>query len=259
MRFRASSVSWPDRILAGAIGALVLLAWWALWLWGRSPYGHVLMHGPAHLAMAPDRWLFAGLFVAGWTLMTMAMMLPTTVPLVVLFHRMVQGRAAAIWLIAVVVFGYLSVWTVSGVVLALANWYLQAAIASVSWPVAAPVIGGAVLLAVAGLYQFSSLKYVCLDKCRSPLSFLTSRWQGRNESVQALRIGVEHGVFCVGCCWSLMLLMFVVGAGSLIWMLLLGIVMALEKNMPWGRRLSRPIGVLLLVGAAGFIAASLRV
>src|SRR5262249_27217787 len=119
-------------------------------------------------------------------------------------------------------------------------------------------ISGAVLLAAAGLYQFSSLKYACLDKCRSPLSFLTSRWQGGNKSVQSLRIGIEHGLFCVGCCWSLMLLMFVVGTGSLIWMLLLGVVMALEKNMPWGRRLSAPLGAVLLAGAVVILAAGLR-
>jgi predicted metal-binding membrane protein len=258
MRFRANSVSWPDTILAGTIGALALPAWWALWLWGRSPYGHVLMHGPAHLAMAQNRWLFAALFVAGWTVMTMAMMLPTSVPLIVLFHRTVRGGTSAIWLVGLVVFGYLAVWTLSGVFLHFVNWALQSALTHISWSAGAPLMGSAVLLAVAGLYQFSSLKYACLDKCRSPLSFIMSRWRGGNKSVQALRIGAEHGVFCVGCCWSLMLLMFVVGAGSLIWMLLLGIVMALEKNLPWGRRLSAPIGVLLLAGSAAVLVMGLH-
>jgi predicted metal-binding membrane protein len=210
------------------------------------------MHGPAHLAMAENRWLFAGLFVAGWTLMTMAMMLPTTVPLLILFHRMLDCGAMAAWLIGLVISGYLSVWTLSGVILHLVNWYLHTAVNQFSWPTSSSVITGAALLAVAGLYQFSPLKYACLDKCRSPLSFITSRWQGGNKTVQALRIGAEHGVFCVGCCWSLMLVMFVVGAGSLIWMLLLGIVMALEKNLPWGRRLSAPVGAALL-GLAGAV------
>jgi predicted metal-binding membrane protein len=257
MRFKASSVSWPDGILAAAIGGLALLAWWALWLWGRSPYGHVLMHGPAHLAMAQNRWLYAGLFIGGWTLMTIAMMLPTSAPLLVLFHRMVRGRRSSIWLVALVVFGYLVIWTLSGTLLHIVNWTLQDAISHISWPAAATAISGGLLLGVAGLYQFSSLKYACLDKCRSPMSFLTSRWQGGNESIQSLRIGIEHGLFCVGCCWSLMLLMFVVGAGSLIWMLLLGIVMALEKNLPWGRRLSAPLGVILLIGAAVVVAVGL--
>ena len=111
------------------------------------------------------------------------------------------------------------------------------------------------ILLIAGLYQFSSLKYACLEKCRSPLSFLTSRWRGGNESLQALRLGAEHGLFCVGCCWSLMLLMFLVSARSLVAMLVLGILMALEKNFSWGRRLSAPLGFLLLAGAAATLLA----
>jgi predicted metal-binding membrane protein len=76
-----------------------------------------------------------------------------------------------------------------------------------------------------------------------------TRWRGHNGPRQALRIGAEHGLYCVGCCWSLMLLMFLVGAGSLAWMLLLGVVMATEKNLSWGRRLSAPLGVICLLGA----------
>lgn len=258
MRFKARSVSWPDGILAGTITALVALAWWALWMSGRSPYGHVFMHG-AHLGMARENpWLFARLFAAGWTLMTVAMMLPTSLPLIVMFHRMVRGRKTAAWLVALLVGGYLVVWAFSGVLLQTVNGLLQAGIAQVNWPGNAAWIGSAVLLAIAGLYQFSSLKYACLDKCRTPMSFLMARWQGGRESVQALRIGAEHGLFCVGCCWSLMLLMFVVGAGSLVGMLLLGVVMALEKNLPWGRRLSAPLGVLLLAGALAAVAAGLK-
>jgi predicted metal-binding membrane protein len=254
MPSKARSVSRPDALLIGLLAALVLLAWYTLWLWGRSPYVHVLLHGSEHLRMAARMpWLFAGIFVTGWTVMTVAMMLPTSVPLILLFHRMVADRRTAAWLVMLLISGYLSVWLVCGVLLQVVNWFLQTGIVTVMWHGSAPWIGGAVILAAAGLYQFSPLKYACLDKCRSPLSFLISRWQGGKESVQALRIGVEHGVFCVGCCWSLMLLMFVVGTGSLAWMLLLGVVMAMEKNLSWGRRLSAPLGVLLLVGAVAVI------
>ena len=106
-------------------------------------------------------------------------------------------------------------------------------------------------LIFAGLYQFSPLKYHCLDKCRSPLSFITQYWTGRHEAVAAFRLGVHHGLFCLGCCWSLMLVMFAVGTGSLAWMLALGAVMAIEKNLPWGRRLSRPVGLTLILGGIG--------
>src|SRR4029077_2307682 len=98
---------------------------------------------------------------------------------------------------------------------------------------------------VAGLYQFSSLKYACLDQCRSPMTFIVKRWGGAHPRRDAFRLGVDHGIYCVGCCWSLMLVMFAVATGSLAWMLLLGIVMGLEKNLPWGRRLSAPVGVIL--------------
>jgi predicted metal-binding membrane protein len=209
------------------------------------------MHGSAHAGMAAaDPLQFALLFVGSWTLMTVAMMLPTSFPLLVLFERMVRGRPAAVWLVAVVIFGYLAVWAIVGAGLQLLNWSLHAGAGRIVWHPAASWVAAASILCIAGLYQFSSLKYACLDKCRSPLSFLTSRWHGGNESLQALRIGASHGLFCVGCCWSLMLLMFLVSARSLGFMLVLGIVMALEKNFPWGRRLSAPLGFLLLAAAA---------
>ncbi|MCH7577715.1 MAG: DUF2182 domain-containing protein, partial [Chloroflexi bacterium] len=78
---------------------------------------------------------------------------------------------------------------------------------------------------------------------------ITEHWLGNRQQAQAFRLGVHHGIFCVGCCWSLMLLMFAVGVGNLGWMLVLGTVMAVEKNLPWGRRLSAPLGVALLAGA----------
>jgi predicted metal-binding membrane protein len=76
-------------------------------------------------------------------------------------------------------------------------------------------------------------------------------WRGKRERVQAFRMGWRHGVFCVGCCWALMLLMFVVGTGNVGWMLLLGAVMAAEKNFPWGHRLRAPLGLVLVAGAVG--------
>ena len=117
---------------------------------------------------------------------------------------------------------------------------LESIIFSQAW------VWGAGLFLLAGAFQFSALKYACLDKCRTPLGFLLSHWHGRRELSEALNIGWRHGVFCVGCCWALMLLMFAVGTTSLGWMLLLALVMATEKNAPWGRRLGRPLGVALL-------------
>jgi predicted metal-binding membrane protein len=261
MRFRVRSASWPDIVLLAVLSALVLLAWWVLWMWGSSPHGHVLMHGSAHPSsahpgMAADNLLqFALAFIGGWTLMTVAMMLPTSFPLLVLFQRMLRGRRAATWLLAVVILGYLAVWASVGVGLQALNWLLQATAERITWRPDAPRLAATAILCIAGLYQFSKLKYACLEKCRSPLSFLAGHWQGKAEWRQALRLGATHGLFCVGCCWSLMLLMFVVGAGSLGAMLVLGVLMALEKNFSWGRRLSAPLGFLLLAGAAAMLLA----
>jgi predicted metal-binding membrane protein len=262
-RFRVRSASWPDIILLVVLSTLVLLAWWVLWMWSRSPHGHVLMHGSAHPGsvhpgMAGNDLLqFALIFIGGWTLMTVAMMLPTSFPLLVLFQRMLRGRRAATWLLAAVILGYLAVWASVGVGLQVLNWLLQAGAERIAWHPVAPHLAAATILCIAGVYQFSALKYACLEKCRSPLSFLASHWQGRIEWLQALRLGATHGLFCVGCCWSLMLLMFVVGAGSLGAMLVLGVLMALEKNFSWGRRLSAPLGFLLLAGAAATLLAGL--
>ena len=99
---------------------------------------------------------------------------------------------------------------------------------------------------LAGVYQFTPLKSSCLARCRSPLLFIVAHWHGRHEALQAVWLGVHHGLFCLGCCWLLMLLMFAVGAGNLGWMLALGLVMAAEKNLPWGRRISAPLGGVLL-------------
>ena len=117
------------------------------------------------------------------------------------------------------------------------------------WLVVNGWVLGAVVLGVAGLFQFSDLKYRCLEQCRAPLSFVLRHWRGGDAWREALSIGVDHGIYCVGCCWALMLLMFVVGTGSVGWMLLLGAMMAIEKNVPAGRRLSKPLGGALIAGA----------
>jgi hypothetical protein len=94
----------------------------------------------------------------------------------------------------------------------------------------------------------------CLEECRSPLGFVLQRWQGLRPAREAVALGVAHGLFCVGCCWSLMLVMFGLGLGSLAWMLAFGTVMAVEKNLPRGRRLGRPLGLALLAGAVWIVA-----
>jgi len=189
--------------------------------------------------------------------MICAMMLPTTLPVLRIFRGMVAGRSAEGQLYGFVIGGYLSAWLGFGLAAYALDWMLHAAARETTWFVANGWVVGAAIIAAAGMFQFSSLKYRCLDKCRTPYGFVVERWQGRSAVRESWRIGFDHGLFCVGCCWALMLLMFVVGMGSLGWMLALGAVMAVEKNLRGGQRLSVPLGVALLAWAGAIVASHL--
>jgi predicted metal-binding membrane protein len=225
---------------------LISLAWCALWIWERSPYGRYLNHDQLGEIGAGSLLLPALLYVSGWTLMTVAMMLPTTLPLLDIFRRLTMRRADHFYLMGLLITGYLSIWLVFGIAAHGADWVLHEIVERSSWLDANAWLIGAGMLLLAGAFQFSRLKYRCLDKCRAPLSFVTGYWRGRHERRNAFLLGIRHGIFCVGCCWALMLLMFAVGVGNIAWMLALGAIMAAEKNLPWGRSLSSPLGFALL-------------
>ena len=246
------------------MGTLIAAAWLLLWLWSASPYGRYLDHG---------RWTDAGalaalcravpegdvvvpalLYAAGWVLMIAAMMLPTTLPILGMFRRMTSSRPDAGRVLALVVAGYLGAWLAFGLAAHVADWAVHALAARAPWLALNGWVIGVAVLGTAGLFQFSALKYRCLEKCHTPLAFILARWHGRNPGREALALGFAHGAFCVGCCWALMLLMFVVGTGSLAWMLGLAAVMAAEKNLPGGRRLRTPLGLALIAGAIGILA-----
>ena len=254
-----------DLALVALLGALSLAAWGALWAWSASPYARYAGH---------EGWLDAGalsalcravpggpylvpasLYALAWVLMIAAMMLPTTYPVLGIFRVMTRSRADAGRLLGLVVAGFFCAWFAFGLLAHAVDGAIawlggrDVRIADRAW------IAGAAVLAAAGAFQFSALKYRCLEQCRTPLAFVASRWHGHAPAREAFRIGVEHGVFCVGCCWALMLCMFVVGTGSLGWMLGLAALMAIEKNLPGGERLRLPIGLGLLGGAAAVLVA----
>ena len=243
------------RLLFSLLGSIIALAWLALWVWERSPYGRYLNHGElgslGDFGGAGEALFAAALYIAGWTLMTVAMMLPTTLPLVAIFRRLTMRRADRGQLLVLLIGGYLAIWMGFGIAAHLADWVLHEIVEGSPWFTSNSWVIGAGTLLVAGGFQFTPLKYRCLEKCRAPLSFVMEHWRGSSERWHAFRLGVNHGIFCVGCCWALMLLMFGVGIGNVGWMLGLGVVMAVEKNMPWGRRLSAPLGTVLLVWSAG--------
>jgi predicted metal-binding membrane protein len=250
----------PRRYFLLLMSGLVGSTWLTLWLWAESPYGRWLDHGQwteAGLAASLCRALPAGewvlpalLYSGGWLLMSAAMMLPTALPLLDIFDRLTMDRADHRRLMTLVILGYLSVWGVFGLAAHGLDHLLHAFAADNSWLTLNGWVVGAGVLAVAGAFQFSALKYHCLDQCRTPLSFVMEHWRGYAQQWHALKLGLHHGVFCVGCCWAIMLIMFVVGTGSVGWMLALGAVMAVEKNMPWGRKISPWLGAGLLGWAA---------
>ena len=232
-------------LYGGALAALIGGTWVALGLLGASAYAPYLSHASAASAApwpVPARLLA---FVAGWTLMSIAMMLPSSLPLVTVFHT-VARRAS---LVALLVAGYLGIWALFGFAAFLADAWLHALFAAVldASPrlQARPDLIPAMLLLAAGLFQFSPLKHACLTQCRSPIGFVMQHWRGGSRAFRAFVLGARHGVFCVGCCWALMVLMFAVGGVHLGWMLLLAAIMFVEKAVPWGRRITDPVGALL--------------
>ncbi|MBV8193589.1 MAG: DUF2182 domain-containing protein [Alphaproteobacteria bacterium] len=248
--------NWFVPITAG----LIATAWIALFLWDQSPYGRYLDHGrwtELGFAAAICRVLPGGdvllpglLYAGGWLLMLVAMMLPTTLPLLQRFDRLAAARGDRIELMALLIAGYLLAWLGFGVAAHLLDAGLHAIVQRSDWLTSNAWVPGASVLAIAGLFQFSRLKYHCLDKCRTPLSFIIQHWRGVTPRLDAFSLGAHHGVYCVGCCWAIMLLMFVVGSANIAWMLVLGAVMGIEKNAAWGRKLSQPLGLVLIAGAA---------
>jgi predicted metal-binding membrane protein len=256
-----------NAVLAALLVSLVAASWAVLWLWSASPYAGYLAHegwGGAGAFAALCRAIPQGdvvvpaaLHAGAWVLMIAAMMLPTTYPLLAMVRRVTEARPDAGRLLALTVAGFFVAWAAFGVVAHAADAGLRFAATRSAWFVAHGWVVGALVLAGAGLFQWSSLKYRCLEQCRTPFGFVSSRWHGRSPSREAFRIGFDHGLFCVGCCWALMLLMFVVGTGSIGWMLALAAVMAAEKNLPWGRRLATPVGLALLVWSGAVALANL--
>ncbi len=228
-----------------AISGLVLLAWLALVVWGASPFGKYLSHEPIG-----ERGLVASyvlVFIVGWVLMTVVMMLPSSLPLIDLFVRMIARRTDHVNLVTLLILGYLTMWTVFGLMAYFSDSVVHEVVEH-GLAISSRQIG-AVLLLAAGIYQFLPLKHMCLDKCRSPYTFLVENWTGKRAALDAFRLGLRHGLFCVGCCWTLMLLMFALGGANLGWMLGLGAVMAVERVAPWGRWLTTPLGVVLMAWA----------
>jgi predicted metal-binding membrane protein len=193
-----------------------------------------------------------GWFVGIWVTMMAAMMLPSVSPTVMLFARVSreQARRSQVVLVPTWLFvaGYLGVWTACGLVAyGIYRAFVTAGTDWLAWDSAGPYVAGAALAAT-GIYQLTPLKDVCLRHCRSPLHFLLHGW--RPGRTGAVRMGAEHGAYCLGCCWGLMVALFALGVMSLFWMAVVGGVILAEKLAPesifGGRQLSRSFAVALV-------------
>lgn len=200
-----------------------------------------MVQGFAHVGTAMPFDMSAAVFMAMWTTMMVAMMFPTIAPIVLLHRLVVRRRGEGPWPTAVFGAGYLVVWTVIGLVpLVVLMGFRQIADGS-SW---VERTGGGVLI-VAGIYQFTRWKEACQRACRSPLTFLVTHDFGRG-AVGAFRTGISHGAYCLGCCWALMAVLFVVGLMNLTWMVVIAVVFLAEKNWRHGRGLSKVVGATVL-------------
>lgn len=228
------------------LAALAALAWlYLVRLSGQM--ADMAAMGMAHM----DRWTLAdaGLATAMWAVMMVAMMLPTAAPMVLMFVN-ANGRALAERGVPYVdtglfTLGYLAVWGFFSVVAATAQWGLREAALLSDQALAVTPLAGAAVLVGAGVWELTPLKRGCLARCQSPLGFLLSEWRtGRGG---ALAMGARYGLFCLGCCWALMALLFVGGVMNLAWVAAITAVVLVEKLIPAGRLVSWVAGLLLVV------------
>ncbi|CDX23009.1 conserved membrane hypothetical protein [Mesorhizobium sp. SOD10] len=198
----------------------------------------------------------ASALVLMWFLMAVAAMLPSAAPLIRTYCEIadtarIKGGPAVHPLVLVA--GYLSTWLAASVGFTMLTLAVYAFAGSDRMLDPAVGLAGAAALLVAGLYQFSGVKRACLEKCRNPFSILFANWSAKPGRI--FRLGLEQGVWCLGCCWALMLVMFAVGAMNVFWMALIGLFTLIEKQTA-GRVASRVAGAILLVWAAALLLVS---
>ena len=249
-------------IVIAALVALTLLAWIAVLTGagtGMNPFAMTDLAAPwrAFPTGASGSWSLAYWLISFfmWATMMVAMMLPSAVPTILLYGRVVRhaeakgtfARAPAA--IAAFTTGYLALWSLFSAFAVAAQWALERVEAmSTMMMLHSATLSGALLVA-AGIYQMTPLKDACLKHCRGPAQFISAHW--RTGTWGAWRMGLAHGAYCVGCCWVLMLLLFVGGVMNLIWIAALTILVALEKLASLGERLRIAIAILLAFAGAG--------
>jgi len=195
-----------------------------------------------------------GFWVTVWIVMMAAMMFPSIAPMVLTYARIEEGKrqageATEAGATALFVSGYLLTWAAVGLIgYAIIEGARALDLGFLAWDGGGPYVAGAVIVA-AGIYELTPFKDACLRNCRNPLMFLTANW--RDGRLGALNLGVEHGAWCVGCCWGLMAALFALGVMSVGWMALIAALIAIEKLLPWRALANRGVALLLIVLGLG--------
>ena len=221
------------------VGWAIAIAWLLAIVAEATGRGHLLHHDAlAHSGL--PLWAVLGLFLLAWQVMIAAMMLPSSLPMIRLFNRVAAGQPHPVPSKFAFLAGYAALWSVFGLFAMVGDLQLHELVERWPWlEEHHQVIAGSVLI-MAGAFQFSGLKDRCLSVCRSPGLYIMQYY--RRGVRAALNIGVRHGLFCMGCCWALMLVGFAAGAANLWWMFALTAVMVYEKTGPGGDRAVKPIG-----------------
>jgi predicted metal-binding membrane protein len=249
-------------VVAGALAVVTALAWsYVLWLAADMGMGGMDMTGfrmiPAGMALmapanAPWKAIEFAFVFAMWAVMMVGMMAPSAAPMILMYarvgrHALAAGKpfAATGWFAG----GYLLAWTGFALAATFLQWVLEReALLAPEMATASGVLGGMVLIA-AGVYQWTPLKDVCLTQCQSPLHFLMRHGGFRNDVSGCLLLGLQHGAYCVGCCWVLMALLFVGGVMNILWIAAMAVLVLLEKVITVGRWIARLAGLVFI--AAG--------
>jgi predicted metal-binding membrane protein len=261
----ASVLKRERAIVLVSLIAITLLAWTYLVFFSAQvrPEAPATMPGMPGMAMtpgfAPWSWPHAVSQFSMWSVMMVGMMTPSVAPMVLIYAR-VAGEASARGMQfappSYFALGYLLAWTLFAVLATASQWGLEgAALLTPMLATASRPLGGGLLIVV-GAYQWSPLKESCLAQCRSPLSFVQNHGGFRPGIAASLRLGLLHGIYCIGCCWALMTLLFVAGVMNLLWVAAIMVFVLAEKIAPYGRYLARVAGLAAIV--LGVVLLSIR-
>ena len=244
----------PKAIAAGCVIIIAGLGWFYLALLIAAPASSWFATVQALCRTLPEgAWSFSAAAVTAsmWSAMTLAMMLPSASPMILTYAEIAETAARKSERIVsplVIAAGYASVWLVFSLLATVIQIVLtRAALLNTGITSASGILAGAIFIG-AGVYQFSALKHACLTHCQNPFPFFFTNWATTPGGV--FRLGVEQGLYCLGCCWAMMMVMFAVGAMNVAWMAGLAAVMTIEKLLT-GRRFAHGFGVALIVVGTG--------